>query len=119
MRKFNRYDKPNKRSPDRFQRDKPRFSREDSPRFRARDSNRFEERDSERSFEKRMFSVTCARCGELAEVPFKPRENKPVYCSNCFRKNDNRDQKSSGPARNELDEINQKLDRIMEAMGLE
>jgi len=26
----------------------------------------------------------CASCGQEAVVPFKPRGDKPVYCSNCF-----------------------------------
>lgn len=32
-----------------------------------------------------MFSVTCAACGKDAQVPFQPRGDKPVYCSDCFR----------------------------------
>jgi CxxC-x17-CxxC domain-containing protein len=31
-----------------------------------------------------MFSVTCSSCGQEAQVPFQPRGDKPVYCSNCF-----------------------------------
>ena len=26
----------------------------------------------------------CAACGKEATVPFKPREDRPVYCSECF-----------------------------------
>ena len=26
----------------------------------------------------------CARCGKETEVPFVPRNDKPVYCSECF-----------------------------------
>ena len=29
--------------------------------------------------------VTCADCGNQCTVPFVPRSNKPVYCSDCFR----------------------------------
>jgi len=32
-----------------------------------------------------MFSATCASCGKEARVPFQPRGDKPVYCSDCFR----------------------------------
>ena len=28
----------------------------------------------------------CASCGKEARVPFKPREDRPVYCSECFAK---------------------------------
>ena len=36
--------------------------------------------------EREMFSVTCASCGNEARVPFQPRGDKPVYCSDCFSK---------------------------------
>ncbi len=32
-----------------------------------------------------MFSAICASCGKEARVPFEPRGDKPVYCSDCFR----------------------------------
>ena len=32
-----------------------------------------------------MFSATCASCGKEARVPFEPRGDRPVYCSDCFR----------------------------------
>lgn len=31
-----------------------------------------------------MTTVTCSNCGKDAEVPFKPRGDRPVYCSDCF-----------------------------------
>src|SRR6516164_11564377 len=31
-----------------------------------------------------MFSITCSNCGQEAQVPFQPRGDRPVYCSNCF-----------------------------------
>ena len=31
-----------------------------------------------------MFTATCSNCGNEARVPFQPRGDKPVYCSNCF-----------------------------------
>ena len=34
--------------------------------------------------EKQMFTAVCASCGGEAKVPFKPREDRPVYCSECF-----------------------------------
>ena len=33
-----------------------------------------------------MFPVVCAECGKQTEVPFKPRGDSPVYCSDCYRK---------------------------------
>ena len=36
--------------------------------------------------QREMFVATCASCGGDAKVPFKPREDRPVYCSECFAK---------------------------------
>ena len=33
-----------------------------------------------------MFPTVCAQCGKETEVPFQPREGKPVYCSDCYNK---------------------------------
>jgi CxxC-x17-CxxC domain-containing protein len=35
--------------------------------------------------QREFFSATCASCGREARVPFQPRGDKPVYCSDCFR----------------------------------
>ena len=32
-----------------------------------------------------MHTATCASCGKEAQVPFLPRGDKPVYCSDCFQ----------------------------------
>lgn len=32
-----------------------------------------------------MFDVQCAQCGKMTQVPFNPRGDRPVYCSDCFR----------------------------------
>jgi len=31
-----------------------------------------------------FFTATCSNCGKEARVPFQPRGDKPVYCSDCF-----------------------------------
>lgn len=31
-----------------------------------------------------MFPATCSSCGQETEVPFRPTQGKPVYCSACF-----------------------------------
>lgn len=33
-----------------------------------------------------MHSATCNQCGSSCEVPFKPNGKKPIYCRDCFRK---------------------------------
>jgi CxxC-x17-CxxC domain-containing protein len=35
--------------------------------------------------DREMFSAVCSTCGQEARVPFQPRGDKPVYCSNCFK----------------------------------
>ena len=32
-----------------------------------------------------MYPATCASCGSETEVPFQPRQDRPVYCNDCFR----------------------------------
>ncbi len=34
--------------------------------------------------ERTMTQVVCANCGKDTEVPFVPRGDRPVYCSDCF-----------------------------------
>jgi CxxC-x17-CxxC domain-containing protein len=31
-----------------------------------------------------MFPATCSDCGKETQVPFQPRGDRPVYCSDCF-----------------------------------
>ena len=127
MGNFNRGGRFGKRSPGRSNDDRSkRFGRDDSSgyerrepdRFDRREPDRFEKRFPDRS-ERRMHTVTCAKCGEQCEVPFRPSGGKPVYCSNCFRKNDGYESKSAVPSKSELDQINKKLDKIMKALKIE
>ena len=39
-----------------------------------------------RSTNRQMFPATCAQCGKATEVPFEPRGDRPVYCSQCYNK---------------------------------
>ena len=41
--------------------------------------------DRSRDNDREDTEVTCADCGNQCTVPFVPRSNKPVYCSDCFR----------------------------------
>lgn len=34
--------------------------------------------------QRRMYPVVCAECGAETEVPFEPREGRPVYCRECY-----------------------------------
>ena len=33
---------------------------------------------------RQMYTAVCASCGKDCEVPFEPRDGRPVYCSDCF-----------------------------------
>ncbi|HMK46364.1 MAG TPA: CxxC-x17-CxxC domain-containing protein [Methanocella sp.] len=33
-----------------------------------------------------MHKATCSDCGKECEVPFKPAEDRPVYCRDCLPK---------------------------------
>ncbi len=36
--------------------------------------------------QREMHPVVCAECGKDTTVPFLPRGDRPVYCSDCFSK---------------------------------
>ena len=38
------------------------------------------------SQERKMYPCTCADCGKDSEVPFEPKEGRPVYCKECLSK---------------------------------
>ena len=36
--------------------------------------------------ERQMYDVICDGCGVTTQVPFQPRGDRPVYCRDCFSK---------------------------------
>ncbi len=36
--------------------------------------------------DREMFPAVCAQCGKQTQVPFQPRGDRPVYCSDCYSK---------------------------------
>ena len=72
---FRKY-KPDDSGNDRPSRDDrgSRYSRDDRGSRNSRDNDREDT------------TVTCSDCGDQCTVPFVPRNDKPVYCSDCFRK---------------------------------
>ena len=80
--KFDRHSKPNQTSSRNSRDDEPlrsyRNSRDERP---SRDRYSRDERKSE------MHTVTCGDCGDKCQIPFEPKFNRPVYCSECFQKN--------------------------------
>ena len=37
-------------------------------------------------YSREMHDAVCASCGTQTQVPFLPRQDRPVYCSDCFSK---------------------------------
>ena len=35
--------------------------------------------------QREMFPAVCAECGKSTTVPFKPNDEKPVYCKDCYK----------------------------------
>jgi CxxC-x17-CxxC domain-containing protein len=46
-----------------------------------------------------LHQAICADCGKSCEVPFKPNGRKPVYCKDCFARNEGGGESGSRPAR--------------------
>ena len=104
---------------------KKRFGRRDSGRFGRDDSGgRFGKRDFERPNrnpeQRMMHQATCDKCGNKCEVPFKPTSGKPIYCSDCFRKNESSESRDKSiPSLGELEQINLKLAKILKALKIQ
>jgi CxxC-x17-CxxC domain-containing protein len=43
-------------------------------------------KDARRSSGERreMYEAVCSECGKTTEVPFKPSNDRPVYCRECY-----------------------------------
>ena len=52
----------------------------------ARKANRYGNDSYGYRPQRQMFPAVCAQCGKDTEVPFQPREDRPVYCSDCYTK---------------------------------
>ncbi len=83
----------------------------------GRPTSDFRRRGPDGKIRPELHDAVCAKCGQRCEVPFKPLPLKPVYCSNCYRKDDA--QKRPTQLSEELDRINRKLDRILAALHLD
>ena len=36
--------------------------------------------------QRELYPAICAECGKETEVPFEPRQGRPVYCKDCYTK---------------------------------
>ena len=35
--------------------------------------------------DREMFDAKCGDCGNATKVPFQPKQDRPVYCRECFQ----------------------------------
>ena len=68
--------------------------------------------DRERRDFQEKFRITCDKCGKEDEVPFKPTQGKPILCKECF------DANKPAPIQDQLDSINEKLEKIMKNLDI-
>lgn len=36
--------------------------------------------------DRKMYAAVCSDCDIKCEVPFEPKEGRPVYCRDCYKK---------------------------------
>lgn len=75
-----------------------------------------------------LSDAVCEKCGRDCKVPFRPQNGKPVYCSDCFSKNDSPRNRThsfeaesptpAGVTAEDIRLINKKLDQIMRALEI-
>jgi CxxC-x17-CxxC domain-containing protein len=88
-----------------------------------------------------MHQATCAECGKSCEVPFIPKDGRPVYCTDCFTKKGGRDAgndrgprrdfqerpfqkpayeqpRMDGDTKRRLESIEYKIDKVIHAVDL-
>ena len=53
---------------------------------RCRDCRDKRKRNRDNGEPRQMYTVICADCGKETEVPFEPKNDRPVYCRDCFSK---------------------------------
>ncbi|MFA7252303.1 MAG: CxxC-x17-CxxC domain-containing protein [Candidatus Paceibacterota bacterium] len=86
-----------------------------------------------------MHDVICSDCRKNCQVPFRPSNDKPVYCKDCFAKHGGPDRANSGPMprrdsfggnrpadnfaqndiKTQLSMINIKLDKLLKSANLD
>lgn len=51
----------------------------------CRDARKKRMNEGGRKQPREMYDAVCADCGAPTQVPFKPRNDRPVYCSACYQ----------------------------------
>lgn len=82
--------------------------------------------DDRESGPKQLFDATCTECNRDCQVPFRPYSGNPVFCSNCFKKQEG-GRGAAGPRKSfgsdagagggitkaQFDVLSMKLDKIL------
>lgn len=89
--------------------DRRDFGRDRNDRWGRRDSN---------FWEKRMYEAVCDQCGNDCEVPFKPSSDKPIYCSDCFVREDKPRAGKWPDYKAEFEKLEAKLDMIIKFLNI-
>lgn len=68
-----------------------------------------------------MHDAICDKCGAKCQVPFRPSGDKPIFCNDCFHRKGGRDDRprradNNQQLKEQLDNINAKLDKILAAV---
>lgn len=88
-----------------------------------------------RGSDRQMHKAVCSNCGKDCEVPFRPTGDRPVFCSDCFEKNqrgsDSRRFEDRNPRRSNFEDrsggqssnqeqfkmLNAKIDKILSLLN--
>lgn len=88
-------------------------------RLEGRGSGRTENRRGNTGGDRPMYDAVCSKCGNHCQIPFQPRQGREIFCSHCFEQNGMEERNiSKNPQSNRhLDELNSKLDKILELLS--
>lgn len=53
---------------------------------KQRQSNTRGSNNYQRQERRELYPAVCATCGKETQVPFQPRNDRPVYCRDCYKK---------------------------------
>lgn len=62
------------------------FKNEPSRCKECRDQRKSMQRRDSSKPRRELYDAVCSACGQNTKVPFRPRNDRPIYCSDCFSK---------------------------------
>lgn len=58
----------------------------DSEPVRCRGCRSLRRHSSAKKIKRVLYEIVCSKCGEVESIPFEPKHDRPVFCSECYRK---------------------------------